>query len=59
MKRKNYRKWFAEAYPNRNNDVAIVLEELPKAIAPSIFLISLTVKYDHMPMVREALNKNE
>jgi len=57
----NYRKLFAEAYPNRNNDVPIVLEEITKAIAAfQSSLISLNSKYDQYAHgYDEALNKNE
>lgn len=57
----NYRKLFAEAYPNRNNGVPIVLEEITKAIAAfQSSLISLNSKYDQYAHgYDEALNKNE
>ncbi|TQO37405.1 cytochrome c peroxidase [Arenibacter algicola] len=58
---KNYRKLFAEAYPKRDGDQPIALNEITKAItAFQSSLVSLNSKYDQYAHgYDEALNKNE
>tara|TARA_R110002167_G_scaffold4504_6_gene21074 strand:+ start:3397 stop:4623 length:1227 start_codon:yes stop_codon:yes gene_type:complete len=57
----NYRKLFAEAYPIRDGDQPIALNEITKAIAAfQSSLVSLNSKYDQYAHgYDEALNKNE
>tara|TARA_R110002049_G_scaffold68029_7_gene176408 strand:- start:115 stop:1305 length:1191 start_codon:yes stop_codon:yes gene_type:complete len=57
----NYRKLFAEAFPERNRDQPIALNEITKAISAfQSSLISLNSKYDQYAHgYEEALNKNE
>ena len=57
----NYRKLFAEAYPKRDGDQPIALNEITKAIAAfQSSLVSLNSKYDQYAHgYDEALNKNE
>jgi cytochrome c peroxidase len=57
----NYKKLFAEAYPNRHENEPIILEEITKAIAAfQSSLVSLNSKYDQYAHGYDgALNKNE
>ncbi|MCK0191536.1 cytochrome c peroxidase [Arenibacter sp. F20364] len=57
----NYRKLFAEAYPKRERDQPIALNEITKAIAAfQSSLVSLNSKYDQYAHgYDEALNKKE
>ncbi len=57
----NYKKLFAEAYPNRHKDEPILLKEITNAIAAfQSSLVSLNSKYDQYAHGYDgALNKNE